>query len=248
MKRSIGILLLVVFLCCGTAWGEWKILPQEEGPLSICPKTLMAERCFSCHVVPNWGIKESDPHDKYDYPLDFKFIFDEKNRPLKGYMQVFDIYSSRLPPVIDYCKRHKVNHLIMEVYSPGGSLAEAWRMVGMMQEWGKQGAIVETRSYGVAFSAGFLLLASGTQGHRFVSPRAEFMWHELYQITWISIETPSKKEDEAAILRHWQNNVNEYLAEVSHLTKEELDKQIHRKEFWVNGKEMVEFGFADGLL
>ena len=62
------------------------------------------------------------------------------------------------------------------------------------------------------------------------------------------IETPSDKEEAARVLRHLQNIRNDYLATRGKLTKQEIDAKIARKEFWMSGKEAVEFGFADEFI
>jgi len=41
---------------------------------------------------------------------------------------------------------------------------------------------------------------------------------------------------------------NDYLATRGKLTKQEIDAKIARKEFWMSGKEAVEFGFADEFI
>lgn len=247
MKRILFALICILFVYnVANAELYEKI---DETTRSICPKTLMSSQCMTCHVSPDWSIKDGDPHRKYNYPnYDFNFIFDKKGKPVKGFLLFRDVNSASIVQAINYCQRYDVKHLVIEIFSFGGSLAEAWRAIGVMHHWESQGAIIETRCHGIALSAGFLISASGTKGYRYVSPRAEFMWHELWTIKWISIETPSDKEDEAAVLRHWQDNVNEYLAGISNLTKEELDALIYKREMWVNGRGMVEYGFADKLL
>ena len=42
--------------------------------------------------------------------------------------------------------------------------------------------------------------------------------------------------------------LNDYLATRGKLTKQEIDAKIARKEFWMSGKEAVEFGFADEFI
>ena len=50
------------------------------------------------------------------------------------------------------------------------------------------------------------------------------------------------------MLRHLQDIRNDYLATRGKLTKQEIDAKIARKEFWMSGKEAVEFGFADEFI
>ena len=47
---------------------------------------------------------------------------------------------------------------------------------------------------------------------------------------------------------HLQDIRNDYLATRGKLTKQEIDAKIARKEFWMSGKEAVEFGFADEFI
>jgi len=35
---------------------------------------------------------------------------------------------------------------------------------------------------------------------------------------------------------------------VSNLTKEEIDAKVKALEFWITGREAVEYGFADGFI
>ena len=80
------------------------------------------------------------------------------------------------------------------------------------------------------------------------SPQAELMWHELQALEGFGVTSPSSKEDEARVLRHLQDTANGWLAEVSDLTKQEIDDMVSYKEFWLTGTEAVKYGFADGLL
>lgn len=221
-----------------------------EKVVSVCPKTRMKTRCISCHTVPDFKVKESNPHAVYDYPtsLNFRFVFGEDGKPVKGHYIVEFVRANELQNVMLYCEKHGVNYLVVELFTPGGGLAEAYKIVGLMREWTNSGHVVETRAYGLAASAGFLIFASGTHGCRFVSPQAELMWHELQSLEGFRVATPSSKEDEAKIFRHLQDTAHNWLASVSNMTKDELDAAVRHNEFWITGVEAVEYGFADALI
>ena len=249
MKKLIVLLMIFVFV--GVAFAGVRMLDEEkESPAqSICPKTQMSDECFSCHTKPDFRIKEADPHAVYDYPLSFfNFIFDDQGNPTKGYFLMENISAEYLMDVMRYCDQHGIRHLIIELQSPGGSLYEAYRAVSLMREWSGEGKIVETRCYGFAASAAFLVFASGTKGYRYVAPNAELMWHEIWSLTWLAVETPSSKEDEARIMRHLQDNANNWLAKVSKMTKEEIDAAIKHKAMWMDGYTAFDKGFADHML
>jgi len=251
MKKLLAALMILVF--ASLSWAETHECPNkdkeaEAAVVQQCPKTLMTEKCLYCHVSPTFRIKEADPHEPYKYPLGFKFGFDEKGKPLVGRYVMETIDADKIADIMDYCAQYKVDHIVLELQSPGGSLYEGYKIVGLMREWSNQGKIIETRCYGFAISAGFLIFATGTEGYRFAAPNAELMWHELWTLTWLSIDTPSSKEDEAKVMRHLQDNANAWLAQQSKMTKEEIDEAVKYKDFWMNGVEAVEYGFADALL
>jgi len=251
MKKILALLMVLFFV--SVAWADEKSTTEEESLKSICPKTQMADKCLYCHVAPSFKLKEADPNAIYDYPFvganhKFHFQFDTNGKPIAAYFVMTDVDAFDLQKVMNYLDRHGVNRLIIELFTPGGSLMDAYKSVGLIRHWQSQGNIVETRCYGLAASAGFLIFASGTRGARFIAPQAELMWHELQTLTVFNVESPSDKEDEAKVLRHLQDGANSWLAEVSGKTKKEIDELVYKKEFWINGIEAVEFGFADSLL
>jgi len=216
---------------------------EEEKPESICPKTLMSDSCLTCHTTPNFNLIESDPHEGLDLP--YGSVTYENN---VGYLYLTDIFDVQVKEFFDWLRRRNCRHAIIELHSYGGSLFDGYRIVGLMEEWQREGRIVETRCYGFAASAAFMILVSGNQGYRFVSSVAELMWHELLSWSMFKISTPSSTEDEAKILRHLQDTANSWITARCKLTKEELDKMTHRQEFWCNGKQATEYGFADGFI
>ena len=161
---------------------------------------------------------------------------------------ITDIVSVQVEDFFEYIRWHpEIRHVIFEVHSPGGSLFQAWRIVGLMEYWKSRGLIIETRVHGFAASAGFVVFANGTKGHRFASKTAELMWHELLSFSMFKVDRPSDIEDEAKVLRHLQDTCSTYLAERSNLTKEEWDEKVHKKDFWINGVQAIEYGISDGL-
>ena len=239
MKR-LFILSVVLALMLGVAVaGEDEIKPE-----SICPKTLMKDSCLTCHSYPTFILKEINPESRYEYPItNMRLVGDTAHYVLQT------VRAGEVQDFFDYILWHPfVKKIVIEVHSPGGSLFDGYKIVGMMQHMMAQGYVIETRVYGFAASAGFLIAASGTKGHRFVSPTSESMWHELMSFTMFAIDTPSDSEEKARVLRHLQDTANEWLASVGNLTMSELNEKIRKREFWLNGREAVEFGFADGFL
>ncbi len=228
----------------------------KSPPLQIkgkCPRTQVIgdlHDCLRCHVAPSFKLKESALDAHYDYPTsETKFIEWKDGVPVKGKFSLTEISSKDVEKFFAYMESHKVKHVVIEIHSPGGSLFEAWKIVGLMQAWEANGGIVETRTYGFAASAGFLIMVSGSRGHRYVSPQAELMWHELMLIQFgLKISSPSDTEEEGRVMRHLQDTANQWLHERSKMTKEQIDNAVRKREFWMNGRQAVEYGFADKLL
>jgi len=213
-----------------------------EFKVQECPKTKMQEKCLFCHITPSFELKEKAPDASLTYPNSSTKIIGKV-----GYYYLTDISSVEVRAFFDYISWHDINHVVIEIQSPGGSLFDAWRIVGLMDYWKSKGYVIETRVYGFAASAGFLIFANGSNGHRFASSTCELMWHELTTFKLFDFAGPSDKEDEAKVLRHLQTTANEWLAARSKLTADEWDKRIRKKEFWCNGKQaQTEYGLSDG--
>ena len=249
MKR-LFVLSIILVVMVGAVYAESG--PLADGGVNAkpkieknnCPVTRMSRNCTDCHTVPDFKLKETPPDNKYVYPLnEIKIVGD------RAYFIIDTVSSERVQTFFRYVLWHpEVKTVVLEIFSPGGAMFHGYKIVGMMQEMKSKGYIVETKCYGFGVSAGFLIFTSGTKGHRFISRIAEGMWHELITFEMFKVSGPSDKEDEAIVLRHLQDGANAWLASVSNLTKEDLDAKIRKQEFWMNGEQAIEYGFADGFL
>jgi len=212
-----------------------------------CPKTHISkqEKCMECHVTPSFKVKESLPCEAFQFPNTRTSITSNGSQKI-GRFFLDDIADKQFRDALNYFYHHGIKRIIVEIHSPGGSLFDAWRIKGMVDEATANGILVETRIYGLAASAGFLIFCSGAE--RVATPTAEGMWHELITGEFIAIKTPADKEDEAKILRHLQDVANNFIASKSKVPKETLDAKIRKKEFWISGQEAFEMGFATRLI
>jgi len=250
MKKFFIILITVLLVGFSIASAEnYESTPATDGECKKseekkqeCPFTKMQEKCLYCHTVPSFALKEVAPDATLSYPNSNTKIIGKV-----GYYFLEDIDADRVRAFFEYISWHDVDHIVIEIQSPGGSLFNAWRIVGLMDYWKSKGYVIETRVHGFAASAGFLIFANGSLGHRFASKTCELMWHELTTFKFFAIEGPSDKEDEARTLRHLQTTANTWLAARSKLSAEEWDKRIRKKEWWCNGKQAKdEYGLSDG--
>ena len=237
--------LMIIFIIFGVgivSAEEDGCKKDENKKIQECPKTLMQEKCLFCHIVPSFALRETAPDATLTYPNANTKIMGKV-----GYYLLTTIDADRVKDFFDYVSWHDIDHIVIEVQSPGGPLFEAWRIVGMMDYWKSKGYIIETRVYGFAASAGFLIFANGSKNHRFASSTCELMWHELVTFKLFDVAGPSDKEDEGKVLRHLQTTANTWLAARSKLTSDEWDLRIRKKEFWCNGQQAKEeYGLSDG--
>jgi ATP-dependent protease ClpP protease subunit len=219
--------------------------PQEI-PISKCDKLPIygkLDDCLKCHTLPDFKLKEADPYRHLNLPDKTELWKDDI-----GYFLIDDMSASTFKNAIRFLYDRDVKHVIVEVKSFGGSLFEAWDIQSTMAEYEKKGVVFETRCSAYAMSAGFVILVAGTKGHRMVSSKAELMFHELWTFEMFKISTPSSTEDQARILRHIQDTASGWLSSRCNLTKEEIDKKVYKREWWMNGKEAKEVGLVDGFL
>lgn len=247
---------------------------KEDEPKSICPKTLMNTACMTCHLSPTFEIRKKTIQEKYNsdgkyFPHNFKImekpgydryrspdgsytaIVETEKKPYGYYLLYGAVDSNEFDDVFEWLQKHpEINHLVIDIHSGGGSMFGGKRIISVMDEFKATGGTIEIKVHSIAASAAFLVLLNGTPGMRYVHPQAEIMWHELLSVEgWFpKLVSPADKEDEAEIMRHWQDTQDEWVASKCKLTKEEVTNLIRYKELWCNGREAVEkYGFADKL-
>ena len=245
MKTIVILTMIVVFWATG-AMAQDKDKPP---PKVQCPKTTMQEDCLKCHIVGNFKVRETLPDAHLSYPNTNTKILGWETTKTYGYFSLKEISDDAIRDFFRYLDQHRLNMAIVEIHSPGGALFDAQRIVNIMLEWQSKGNIIETRLYGIAASAGFYIFQAGNK--RLVSPNADLLWHEIRTIEgWglPRVMTPSDKEQEAKVFRHLQDIRNNWLATRCKLTKEKIDELIKYKDWWMSGKQAIEFGFADGYI
>ena len=250
--------LLVTFFFAAYALSEQ---PEGEKQLqistekkSICPVTRISDntRCMGCHVlIPGnpvkFGIREVDSNEQYNFPPGFRF--EQQGGERVGVMLLRSISDSSIEEVFSYLSRHQeVKKLILELHNPGGSMFGMWRIVSLMDSFKAQGGVIETQCQGFSASASFIVFVNGTKGRRFVAPESFHMWHEAMSLSMFDIKTASSTEEEAKLMRKFQDAAHHWLAVRSKVGKDELDKLVAKREYWLTGKEMVEMGFADAFI
>jgi len=231
---------------------EKKEQPKAE---AFCPKTKISDNnlCLKCHVLTpsGFGLVETLIESQYSAkPVFFDVIQEEQNGPPVGFVRISDINDELFKEVAQYIAIHpEIKKLVIELHSPGGGVLDAWRIVGYLDEMRARGVKIATKCYGYAASAGFILFVAGDIGERTVSPWAELMIHKLWTFSMFKINDPDNSEDETNLLKHFQANINKFVASRTKLDVNAIDDNTYKKDWWMTGRQAVEdYGVADGYI
>jgi len=246
LKKAIAIVLTIGMLSCfSVAFAQDNNITNKCSDLDVKIKELTIKKIESD--------LEKVEQDKKINELTYDMALKEsiaKGIRAEGdsihlYLEYID-YSS-LWKNLQYVKIRSPKKLVIHLFSFGGSVFDALAMAGLIEDVKRNGTIVEVRAKGLAASAGIIILVSGSTGYRYIDRNAMAMFHELQSFTFLKVETPTSKEEEAKILRKIQNNINAYISAHSKFSLTDLQSRIDKKELWLDAKEVIEFGLADHI-
>ena len=133
----------------------------------------------------------------------------------------------------------------MVVSTFGGSATEMFAVYDTMR-MAKEVCDVVTIGMGKVMSAGVLLLAAGTKGHRKIAKNCRAMIHG---VTGGHIGTIHNLENEMDEIRWLQERYIDALVAETDMTKRFLKKLIARKvNVYLTAEEAVEYGIADEVV
>lgn len=143
-------------------------------------------------------------------------------------------------------KTGKVKPVHFLINSPGGLIVAMNAILDAIDRLKNtkingQNIIVATYCDGFAASAASVILANGTKGYRYISPRSEVMIHQPLggmsgQATDMDIQNKRIQKMKAEI--------RDFFARTTNMTKEELEKVMER-DYWMDHKDSIEKGFVD---
>ena len=129
--------------------------------------------------------------------------------------------------------------ITIKINSPGGSVYEALAMVDRIKEAKCQ---IVTKCYGHAMSAAGLLLASGDK--RLIGARSWFMHHEISGGT---IGTLSEIKDSTEQMEREMKEWARAMADFTFYDQSFWLDAAHRKDFYLDAQQCVDFGVVDEL-
>jgi len=246
----------IVYSYEGDEFGGVAVEKKEQSqPEAFCPKTKISDNnlCLKCHILKpdGFGLIETLIESQYyAKPVFFDVIQEEQGGPPVGFIKITDINDELFKEVAQYLGIHpEIKKLVIELHSPGGSVFDAWRIVGYIDQIRSTGVKISTKCYGFAASAGFILFVAGDIGERYVSPWAELMTHKVWTFSMFKLNDPDNSEDETNLLKHLQANINSFIAARTKLDVNTLEDKTYKKDWWITGKQAVEdYGVADGYI
>lgn len=105
---------------------------------------------------------------------------------------------------------------------------------------------VFTIGLGKVMSAGVLLLAAGTKGHRYIGKNCRVM---LHAVTAGNIGELHNLQNEMEAIQQLQDSYTNALVAETSMTKRQLNKLLDRKvNVYLTAEEAIEYGIADKIL
>jgi ATP-dependent protease ClpP protease subunit len=261
MKHLSIFIISFLLAISGVAYGyngDAEAVEEKEKaqPQIACPVTKIVDNdlCMGCHQLkmengkPKFGLKEIPLKANYSSKPHFvKIIQESVGGPPVVYLTITKIGDGKLRDVADYLKWHpEIKKVIIEFHTGGGDVFDAWRSVGIIKEMQSHGVHIQTTVLGMAASAGVIMLVAGDT--RLVNPNSQIMIHKIWTFTMFSIKTADSSQDQADVLKHFQDNINQFFRDRTNLTEEQLDNKIFKKDWWMTGAEAIELGIATGSI
>ena len=110
----------------------------------------------------------------------------------------------------------------------------------------KESCELHTIGLGKVMSAGVLLLAAGTKGHRYIGKNCRVMIHA---VTAGNIGELHNLQNEMEAIQQLQDSYTNALVQETSMTKRQLNKLLDRKvNVYLTAQEAIEYGIADKIL
>ena len=127
----------------------------------------------------------------------------------------------------------------------GGNADEMFGIFDLMQEAQKK-CVIETIGNGKVMSAGTLILASGTKGHRKIHKNCRVM---LHQVSAGAIGPLFNIASEVEEIQQLQDKYIKCLVSCTNLSKRKLKSLLNeRVNVYLTAEEAVEYGLADEII
>tara|TARA_B100000131_G_scaffold294739_1_gene311153 strand:- start:2195 stop:2830 length:636 start_codon:yes stop_codon:yes gene_type:complete len=127
----------------------------------------------------------------------------------------------------------------------GGAADDMFSFYDILNQ-AKESCELHTIGLGKVMSAGVLLLAAGTKGHRYIGKNCRVMIHA---VSAGNIGELHNLQNEMEAIQQLQDSYTNALVQETSMTKRQLNKLLDRKvNVYLTAQEAIEYGIADKIL
>jgi ATP-dependent Clp protease protease subunit len=139
----------------------------------------------------------------------------------------------------------KYDPITFYISTYGGSADEMFGLYDMMNQV-KRDCVIETIGMGKVMSAGTLLLAAGTKGHRKIGKNCRVM---LHQVSAAAIGPLFNMTAELEAIQKMQDQYVDIMVSCTSLSKRKLKSLLNeRVNVYLTAEEALEYGLADEII
>ena len=140
---------------------------------------------------------------------------------------------------------HPLDPIKFYISTYGGNADDMFAIYDMMNVT-KEKCVVETIGLGKVMSAGVLLLAAGTKGHRKIGQHCRIMIHSVAAGNMGDLHNLQNEMD---AIRNLQDEYIEAFVENTNVTRKQMRKLLDRKvNVYLTPEEAVEYGIVDEII
>lgn len=142
-------------------------------------------------------------------------------------------------------RSHPLEPIKFYISTYGGNADDMFALYDMMNVT-KEKCVVSTIGLGKVMSAGVLLLAAGTKGHRRIGQHCRVMIHSVAAGNMGNLHSLQNEMD---AIRSLQDEYIDALVENSNMSRKQIKKLLDRKvNVYLTPEEAVEYGIVDEII
>lgn len=133
-------------------------------------------------------------------------------------------------------------HIEIVFNSPGGSVIDGMALFDYIERIKNEGHKVTTSAMGMAASMAGILLQTGHE--RRMGKQA---WLLIHQGSFGAVGSVGEVEDTVDWVKKIQERILDIFASRSKMTKAQIKRRWHRKDWWLDADEALKYGFIDSI-
>lgn len=132
---------------------------------------------------------------------------------------------------------------IVVISSPGGEVVSGFQAYSYMKGLSERRTLTLSAA-GICASMATVLHQAASPGRRIIEPGCTYLLHEVSGHIGGRLDSVT---DTAEWLKAINKNMHKILAEKSHRTEDEIERDVSRREKFLDTDEVIEWGLADSI-